>query len=236
MLTLILGAVGAIFAIYLKEAAQSAIQRRIIAYQLSGYLMWWKARIVKSGPAFLIYQEVQKREAALKESATKGTEAFRKQYEHQNATQADARTLITAEVSKMIESRQDVKTNALTMKIVDEAVAFSALQRSYLVDSKTFISDKDAAILGKRFAINVVQFRVSMVYTMVAIEGLIKTACIDGEDVENRNFSKIATGLIDSIIVSGEELIIAMIRLERNVDALTKKSLLQLTIDVLLGR
>lgn len=236
MWTLILGAFGALLAIFLKEAAQSAIQRRVIAHQLAAYLVWWKGRICKSLPVFMVYQEVQKREVELGESASKGTQAFRNQFEKQTAKQIEIRNMIKEELAKAIENRKDAKTSALTKRLIQEAALFSENQRAYLLDSKTFISDRDAAILGKAFARNVVQFRVSMQYLLAAFEGILKSVAIESELAESAELAKVVAQLVDSIIISGEELVIAMIRLERDVDSLIKKTLLQCTVDILLGR
>lgn len=50
--TLVLGGIGAIVAIYLKEAAQTATQRRVIAWQLFGYTPTPRRRRASIGVSF----------------------------------------------------------------------------------------------------------------------------------------------------------------------------------------
>lgn len=54
ILTLLLGAIGAVAAILLKEAVQQALERRAIAWQLFGYVLAWQKQIVRLPPLFAV--------------------------------------------------------------------------------------------------------------------------------------------------------------------------------------
>jgi hypothetical protein len=198
--------------------------------------MWWKTQILKSEHAALIYLEVQKRESALTQSLAKGSQAFQKQHEQQKAKQTEVREKIKVAVLEAIENAPDQKDDRLMKVLSGEAATFLATERANLIASKTFITDRDAALLGKAFPVNVVQFRLSMQNAATASEGIFKTASFGTEAFDAKEFAKTVAGLVDAIVVAGEDAFVSMIHLERQVDVLTKKTLIRLTLDVLRGR
>ena len=100
-----------------------------------------------------------------------------------------------------------------------------------LSDSKSFISDKDASMLGRAIAMNVIQFRTSMVDISAAFEQGMRLAFIQGEQR-----GAVLANLVDQIVLLGEAALIAFIRLERHVDRVSKQSIPKLVWNVLLGR
>jgi hypothetical protein len=229
--TLAIGAAGAITAIYLKEAVQAAIQRRVITWQLFAYLISWKSQILKDWHAASVYETVKTREIALSKAAARSTEEFRKMHEQQHADRNELRKQLKELIIDSI-SKAEIKNwdDPLSKLVTSEASAFAAEKRQLLADSKSFISDRDAAILGKGPAMNVVQFRTSLLVMMSALDGVLKVFSVDSE-----HRPKLIAGLADHLIVYGEDALVALIRLERNVDQLSKKSVIELTWDILRG-
>lgn len=229
---LIFGALGAIAAIFLKEAVQAALQRRVIAWQLFGYLMSWRSQISKNGQFVSIYEKVKERNHALTRAAASSTEEFRKvhleQYEQRATLREEVKTALTEAAGKAGFQSTNEGLNQL---IFSEAAAYAGEQRRLLADSKSFVSDRDAAMLGKSASMNVVQFRTALLFLLATFEALVKVLPVDCSEKPKA----IAT-LVDHFIVYGEDMLVAMIRLEEGVDRITRKSVVELTADILLGR
>ena len=230
--TLAIGAFGAIIAIFLKEAVQAAMQRRVIAWQLFGYLMSWKSQIVKDGKSVAIYNLITERNQALTKAAGRDTSEFQRVHAEQHKERAELREKVKAALIEAF-SKTDLKglTDNLVATLLSKGADSLSEQRRLLADSKSFISDRDAAILGKACAMNVVQFRTSLINLLICIEGIFKLL-----PHESEARPQIVAGLVDQTILFGEELFIAMIRLEKNVESVSKKSLFVLAMDILQGR
>ena len=230
--TLVIGAIGALTAILLKEAVQAAMQRRVLAWQLFGYLISWKKQIVKNGTVVSVYEKVKERQLALTKAAVRSTTDFQKVFLKQHQDLTEIRETVKAGMIEALSKADATDLHkVLNTMLVTEAASSFAEQRKLLTDSKSFISDRDAAKLGKGIAIHVVQFRTSFLYMSMAFESVLKLIPHEADDRP-----KIIADLVDNIIVYGEELLVALIRLEQNVESLSKKSLFQLTIDILAGR
>jgi hypothetical protein len=230
--TLVIGAVGALAAIFLKEAVQAAMQRRILAWQLFGYLLSWRRQIIKNAAMANVYEKIKERNLALTKAAARSTTEFKSVHQQQHKDLTELRDTVKA---GMIEafSKADVSDlhKVLNSMLITEAASSFAEQRKLLADSKSFISDRDAAMLGKGTAIHVVQFRTSLLYLLLSFEGVLKLIPHEADDRP-----KIIADLVDNMIVYGEEVLVAMIRLEQNVESISRKSIFQLTIDILMGR
>ena len=229
-LILVLGATGAILAIFLKEAVQHALHRRVIAWQLFGYLVAWKANIVRAPPLLGLYLRVEEREKQLTESYSDGTEAFRTRWMEQSKVRDEAREEIKSAIQKALTENIDFKLDDFYMKALELGAESFALRRTMLADSKSFISDKDAAMLGRAVAMNVIQFRTSILDISNVIEGAIKLMGLQGE----QRATSLAQ-LVDQVVILGESALIAFIRLERHVDRVSKQSVPNLVWSVLRG-
>lgn len=159
---LFLGAVGALLAIFLREAVQHALQRRVIAWQLGGYLLAWKANIVNEGQLVQLYNTVEERLKRLIVSYETGIAAFRAQYLEQTKVRDDIRESIRKALESAGSASSAIDLDELMKSNVEQAVMALSERRSLLLDSKTFVSDKDAAMLGRAAAMNVIQFRTAM--------------------------------------------------------------------------
>ncbi|MBR8010024.1 hypothetical protein [Burkholderia vietnamiensis] len=73
---LLLGAVGAIAGIFIKEAAQAAMQRRVLTWQLFGYITSWKLQITRNLAIFTLYTKISERQKKLT-AAYGNTEEFK---------------------------------------------------------------------------------------------------------------------------------------------------------------
>lgn len=231
VLPLLLGAFGAIVAIYLKEAVALALQRRVIAWQLAGYLLMWRSKLVRHTPMVMIFKSVEDRLDQLRTSLNAGTEAFAKEYQAQQETLKSIRDQVRSELMGKIEKGAFVETDEALTRVFSEVSNTLSEQRKGLIDSKTFLSDRDAAVLGRVFAVNVVQFRDSLSTVMVGMEGVFKILSI-----ESPRTGKLVSDMVDQLILSGEDFFVAQIRLQRAVDQMTKRNLLQLSWDVLRGQ
>jgi hypothetical protein len=230
--TLIIGAVGAISAIFLKEAVQAAMQRRIVSWQLLGYLMQWRSLIVKHAPMVSIYETVKKRNYELVSAAGRGNSEFQRVHSEQVKERSEMREKVKEVIIDAI-SKADLTElgESFHSVLITETAASLSEQRKLLADSKTFISDRDAATLGKQAAMNVVQFRSSLLYLLGTMEGLFKLIPHKSE----KSPTTIAN-FVDQMILYGEELLVAMIRLESKTEAISKQSLHTLTLEILRGR
>jgi hypothetical protein len=230
-LTLLLGALGALIAIFLKEAVQHALQRRVVAWQLSGYLMSWKQQIIRAPAVATVYLQVEAQDKERSLSLSKGTKAFHETLAKQTAARTVIRDNLREAVTKGVAASTAPALDDVQRHALDETYKYVESTRAALVDSKSFISDRDAALLGRAVAINTVQFRFALQHLMIAIASMIKIL-----GLESANSGSAMADSIDHIVVHGEDFLVAMIRLEKLVDHISKRSVPQLTWDVLTGR
>lgn len=228
---LLMGALGAVVAIFLKEAVQHGLQRRVITWQLFGYLIAWKSNIVRTAPIGAIYLKVEERDKYLTESYAEGTEAFQKRWMAHSKERDAAREEIKKAVLLAVSEGKLLEMDGLSSTISELSAEALAQRRAMIADSKLFISDKDASLLGRAVAMNVIQFKTSVIDLFAAMEGVVKLAGIQGE-----LRAPVMAHLVDQVVTHGEEALVALIRLERQVDALSKQSIPQLVINVLRGR
>lgn len=222
--TLLAGALGALLAILLKEAVQQAILKRTVAWQLFGYILLWQKQVLRYPPLFAMYQKVKDRELELRTSLTQGTSAFAAKHQQQSAQRDELRKAIREAV---IKAASDAKPalDALTPLngVWDHVRTQLAQQRKDLLDAKTFISDRDAAVLGRSFAFNVVQFKASLQSILAIAETFPSTLVMSEGDRAN-----LFAELIDQLVLQGEAFFESLHRLEQGVDRLSKLSLWRL--------
>jgi hypothetical protein len=228
---LLMGALGALVAIFLKEAVQRGLQRRVITWQLFGYLIAWKSNIVRAAPICAIYLKVEAREKYLTESYSEGTEAFHKRWMAHSKERDEAREAIKKAVLLSVSEGKLLEMDGFISTISELSAEALAQRRTMIADSKLFISDKDVSLLGRAVAMNVIQFKTSVIDLLSAIEGVVKLAGVEGEQR-----APVMAHLVDQVVIHGEEALVALIRLDRQVDALSKQSIPQLVINVLRGR
>lgn len=230
--TLLLGALGAVALLYLKEAVQSAMQRRVIAWQLQGYLLSWRSVFLKHPLFFSAYEKVKERTAALGSAALEGNATFRevhlRQSKELDELRANAKTGITEALAKGELSFSGDDAQTAFMEACRESLAD---QRRLLADARSFISDRDAAVLGKAAALNAVQFRNSMINFSSTLETLLRVL-----PASSKKSSTLSGTLADSLLVYGESALVAMVRMERIAERASKQNVLELTSDVLIGR
>ena len=233
---ILLGAVGAIAAIFIKEVVQTALKRQILIGQLYAYVLHWQAQVTRQPLAAHLYTLVEKREQKVMEAFRKGKTAALAQIGENNKERDDARDQIKAEIEKAAMSAEGLRKSETTAAIFSASIDTVVVSRQYLMDGKSFMSDSDAAHLGPAIASTVVQFRASAVQMFLAFEGLIKAAngMKDGE--LNQDFLKLISNVVDALIVDGEQYLASLIRLNRNLDRVRHHNLLQHCWDVLRGR
>lgn len=231
ILTLVLGAGGALIAIFLKEAVQHALQRRVVVWQLSAYLMSWKSQIIRAEPVARIYLEVEKQDAARFASLAKGSKSFHEHHAKHKEAQAGLRQQLRAAIQESVAARKLPVLDELQKASIDETIKGLERARNELADAKTFLSDRDAAVLGRAVAMSVVQFRFAFQNVLLAVTTLLRLSMIESEHAATT-----LAAVVDQLVVHGEDCLVAMIRLEKSVDRLSKRSVPQLTWDVLTAK
>lgn len=224
----LLGVIGTLAAIFVKQAVQEAHLRRVRAWQLFGYLLALKRQILGNEQIFAIYHEVEKREKSLRSSYASGTETFEKHWmslskERTEFREALKKTLLQ-ELTKNSESINDLLPDAL-LKIFSSALEY---RRSLLVNAKTFMSDENAAILGSAVAVEVIQFRTAMIEVFSAFEDVINLL-----SVKHDLSTELITRQASQIVRSGDDALVAFIRLEHSLHAISRQSLLKHTLSVM---
>lgn len=233
---LLLGAVGAIVAIFLKEVAQTALKRQILLGQLHAYVLHWRGQVARQPLAARLNTLVEEREKRVVDAYYKGRSAAISQIGENNKERDDAREKIKAEIENAAKSAEGLRKSEATTAIFSASIDTLAVSRQYLMDGKTFLSDSDAAHLGPAIASTVVQFRASAVQMFLAFEGLVRAAngMKDGES--NEELLKLTSSLVDSIILDGEQYLVSLIRLDRNVERARQCNLVQHCWNILRGR
>lgn len=229
--TLILGGLGALLAIFLKEAVQQALQRRVLAWQLFGYLLAWKSNIVRTSTMLGIYMKVEERDKKLTASMADGTAAFEAQWKQHRAEGEETRNGIREAVQQAMAKDKDFQLDEATATLLEHGLAALTQRQNWLVDSKSFVSDKDAAMLGRSVALNVIQFRTSMVDAVAALQAIVLLA----KSTTDHRASAIAN-MIDEVVVHGETALVAFIRLERQVARISKQSVAKVVWDILVAK
>lgn len=231
-ITFIAGAVGALTAIFLKEAVQAALQRRLIAWQLQGYLMAWKSNLLRQDVMASLYIEAGKRRDALSDAYRQGSAHFSKVHEEQRAERNVQRDRAKAAILNTFKAKEGGEpSHTLPLAYLNLAGEMLAEQRKLLADSKTFLSDRDGAHLGNYAASHVVQFRASLLTLASAIEAIPQAA-----KFEEHERSNAIAQFVDQIMVSGEDALVSFISLEATADRISRKSLASLVWDILTGR
>jgi hypothetical protein len=134
--SILLGAAGALLAIYLKEAVTVAIQRRTIAWQLFGYLVSWKGQVIRDQYMFTCYNAVDKRVSALRASYSEGTAAFSTQIEQQRESLATVRDTVRKALTDWLTSAEQFDARAAEVLSLLAADGQIGIARRDLMDSK----------------------------------------------------------------------------------------------------
>lgn len=228
VLLVFFGAIGALIAIFLKEAIQYALQKRTTIWQLSAYLDVWRSSLMQSVEIYSIYKNVKDKNERLNQSALEGKSSFAKEWLDQDQKKRQFREELTAKIKESFSKNPDILKSQPSFDHFKLATSSIEHRRQLLIDSKTFISDKDAAILGKTIASNVVNFRNSVHELYLSFEQIFKIS-----DDKTVDLAGIIPKLVDQIILHGEAAILAFIRLEKNTEKIVNYSLLRLMLTVL---
>lgn len=221
LLTLLLGAVGALGAIFLKEAVQLAIQRRTIAWQLFAYLQTYKSQFLRIPGMNLAWKKITEQEQGLVVAYQAGAAAFEKELANQTSQRTEIRELIRQQVVEKLGTPDGLGPLMANRTILAGSRRQMGKAQDLMIDSKVFISDRDAAVLGPRAAIHVIKFRTSWIGALSALETLLAITEQDGIHKPDE-----ATVLVDALIKNGEDALVAIAHLERLSEEMTRKSML----------
>lgn len=234
-IVLLTGAVGALTAIFLKEVVQTALKRQILIGQLYAYVLIAKRQVTRQPLAYSLFTLVEEREKKVTDALREGKTAGLSQIIENNKLRDEARDRIKAEIEKAATSEEGLRKSETTASIFSAGIEAFVVGRQYLMEGKTFLNDGDAAHLGPAIAFSVVQFRASAAQIYLGFEGLIRAAHSMNEGESNKVLLKLISNVVDSMIVDGEQYLVSLINLERNVERKRKRNLLQHCWDILCG-
>lgn len=234
--TLAAGAVGAVVAMYVKEGVQTALQRQILIGQLDAYVKQWQARITRQTEYYMIYSAVEKREQALMASLANGRKSFNEQFEKNRIEREGLLAKIETAAHEQLDKLAASKSREALHELLNEIAAAQVTQRQYLMDGKNFVSDRDAAVLGKEFATHIVTFRTSLLQTFLAIEGIARLSKLNLQTEEDaQRHRTMLVNVVKGLVLDGESVLVSLVRLQWHLNASARKNLLVRTWDVLRG-
>lgn len=232
----LLGAVGAIAAIFIKEIVQTALRRQILLGQLDAYTRHWVMQFVRNPSAFTVYKAVEEREKERGEVLSRGLEAYSKAMKDQDKARDEVRELIKEGMNKAAASEGGLLKDPNFLPLLGIGADTLAVYRQYLMDNRTFLSDSDAAHCGPAVASCVVNFRGSAFQAISALENLVKAAEKFNEKEHPGGFAVASTYLIDTLMLDGEQFLTYLIRLERILNQARQRNLLQHCWYILRGK
>ena len=236
LITIVLGAFGALVAIFLKEIAQAAFKRQILIGQLNAYVSHAKAQVIRTSEGCSIYLSLEKRDkelySAMSHSKQKGLDQIQKNIEKRD----EIRAKIKEEFLKLTENSEIFRDLQAKSAILSLSVNGIQIFRQYLADGKSFLSDGDAAHLGPAIAACVVGYRASGIQLLVTLEGLIKILSPEDSVSCITSLRTASPTIVDSFILDGENYIVSLIRLEKNVELVRKLNFFQHSINILKGK
>ncbi|MFC7460740.1 hypothetical protein [Hydrogenophaga defluvii] len=226
LLTLLLGAVGALGAIFLKEAVQVAMQRRTIAWQLFGYMQTYKAQIMRIPGILPAWNKIKEQEASLAKAYQAGAATFEQEYAKHTSQRTEIRELIRERVVEMLATPTGLGPSLGNSIILAGTRRQLSKAHDLMIESKVFISDRDAALLGPRAAIHVIKFRTSWIGVLSALETLLAITEQDGV-----HKPEVSTVLVDALVRNGEEALVAVAYLEGISEEMTRKTMISMLRD-----
>jgi hypothetical protein len=137
---------------------------------------------------------------------------------------------MTDEIFKLLSNSEKIESISETLKNYATSQWIEELDRSqrYLIEGKTFLNDSDAAVLGRACAIYVSQFRFSFVELSAYLRMLPQFAsATPPPSIET------VRRMVDGFINSGQDLLIALVSLEKFCSIISKKSLFHLTTETI---
>jgi hypothetical protein len=233
---LVIGGGGALIAIFLKEAVQTAIKRQTLLAQLNAYVLHWNRHILRSPEVYEVFKVVRDREDKLLAAVSKGKEAFHTAHNENVTARDELRKKIKDDVTKYLSGEEGLQALPWKSALLPTAKDAVTVTRQYLMDNKTFISDSDAAYLGPRIANATVSFRSSAVQISLAFEGLIRILHEAEDENQRKDLATLSSHVVDSFVLDGEDLLASLVRLERYVDEARQRMLLLHVLDILRGR
>ena len=223
---LAIGEFGAVLAIIIKESIQHVILKRTVLWQLAAYMETFKLNLLNEPKLYVVYDNAKVRYDKLTKAAIGGKNNFSNEYFSQKESTKKLRDQILSEIKNAFEKYELDGKSDLKNGMLNVAKKGFEYKRLLLIDSKTFISDKDAALLGKTIASQVVSFRTSLHEVYLSFELIFEI--INNDEMKNSDF---IPKLVEQIFVQGESALTSYIRLENSVERSIKKSLFGLMIE-----
>lgn len=227
-LAVIIGVAGALIGVYFRENLRRALIQKRIAAQLNAYLSYWEMDLIKTdlGVLIVIVQHWSKeREAAIRKNGKKG---FNDVWDKQKAQLKDLTNLIKSGDS---DFQNSLNANHQLLRKMPDAV-FQAMMdeltvsRDSLLQSRTFISDHDAAELSSWFAQRVVSLRGNLVSLLMHFRILSQTLR-NSESVDFMSLSDTYVQIIEKLF----DVTYEMQTLKNSTQHFSQRSLMRLAID-----
>lgn len=227
-LAVIIGALGAIFGVYIRENLRRAFNQKRIATQLEAYLLYWEMGILNSdfGHLVLMAQEWNKeRDIAMR---SKGKAGFIEVWKKQQAELQDIKTKIsmgTPDGKKMLESNHQIMRE-MSEEVFRATIEDLGNERDALLENRTFISDQDAAELARWAACNVVPLRGDILSLLKQTRMFLLTLR-NSEILDYKQCSEIIAKIIEKLI----EVLGKMQSLKNGAQRISNRPILILALD-----
>lgn len=170
--SIIIGALGALLGVYLRESYRRALNQRRIAVQLDAYLNYWQMDLLRSdfGSLVILVENWDKeRMEALKAG---GEKAFVEVYQKQGELIKDIKRAVKSGDKTFVSA---LEGNYSTLKkmsdnVFDLFLSEMTYARGALLSGKSFITDQDAAELSWVAAQRVVTLKGNLTSLMLQVK------------------------------------------------------------------
>ncbi len=214
LLSILVGVLTALCAIYFRESLRLAYKQKIVASQLNSYLLYWQGVVIEKD-YFSVYYLGTEWNKKIKECLKNDGKAedLKKIEEEYKKKCLEVKTAIEEENENFKFDLSSIDEGINHLKdIWPTLFDIFKTERQNLVEGKTFISDEDASSLGHRSAYWVVELKMRLQSAMDRIMSLIFEIKRSDSFVLKDYAKAIHDILWDFIIVS------------RDIDSLTKKA------------
>jgi len=173
-LSVLIGVIGAVLGVYLRESYRRALKQQTIAAQVTAHVLSWQMTLHKLGLGGIAELSRDRHQEKTEALATGGKELFVRAYKKHAAKVEELKSSITQcppQVQAQIE-----QMHRRLHQIGDEEFKFamteSTAARADLLAGRTFVTDVDAAELGAAAAYHAVAFKTEMCALLQQIQSL----------------------------------------------------------------
>jgi hypothetical protein len=227
-LAVLIGVIGALLGVYFRESLRRALNQKRIAAQLNAYLSYWEMTLLKTdlGALIILVQEWDRERTEA--YRTRGKAGFSEAWTKQQAQLKEIKKQIKSGGSDLLNSLS--ANHQLLRKMPDPVFeAFMneiAISRDALLQSRTFITDSDAAELAWWAAQRVVSIRGNLTSLLMHIRVFTQTLR-NSENVDFMSISDTVVQIIEKLV----DVTYEMQSLKTSTQRFADRSLMRLAID-----